>query len=371
MTRLFEPLQLGGLRLANRIVVAPMCQYSADDGSAGDWHLVHVGHLALSGAGLLVLEATAVSPVGRISPDDLGLYSDANEAALARVVAAAQRHAPIPIAIQLSHAGRKASSHTPWDGGAQIRPDQPRGWKAEAPSALPHLEGEVPPQALDEAGLARVRDDFAQAARRAARIGLAGIEVHAAHGYLLHQFLSPLANRRTDAYGGSLANRMRFPLEVFDAVRAAFPAERPVWVRVSATDWVEGGWTVEDTVAFARELQARGCAAMHVSTGGVSPAQQIPLGPGYQLPFARRVKEAVDLPVIAVGLITEPEQAERVLAEGDADAVALARAMLYDPRWPWHAAAKLGAQVAAPKQYWRCAPRERKDLFEGAHFAQR
>jgi 2,4-dienoyl-CoA reductase-like NADH-dependent reductase (Old Yellow Enzyme family) len=371
MARLFEPLQLGALHLANRIIVAPMCQYSADEGSATDWHLIHLGHLALSGAGLLVLEATAVSPEGRISPDDLGLYSDANEAALARVLAAVRRHAPIAVSVQLSHAGRKGSSQAPWEGGAQIAPDAPRGWKTVAPSAVPHEETEVPPQALDAAGLARVREDFVAAARRAARLGLDGIELHAAHGYLLHQFLSPLANRRTDAYGGSRENRMRFPLEVFDAVRAVFPADRPVWVRVSATDWVAGGWDVEDTIAFGQALKVRGCAAMHVSSGGVSPAQRIKLGPGYQVPFAARVKEAVGLPTIAVGLITEPRQAEAIVAEGQADAVALARAMLYDPRWPWHAAAELGAQVAAPHQYWRSQPRQHKDLFLGSRHGQR
>jgi 2,4-dienoyl-CoA reductase-like NADH-dependent reductase (Old Yellow Enzyme family) len=371
MSHLFTPWQLGELQLPNRIVVAPMCQYSADEGCAGDWHMVHLGHLALSGAGLLVLEATAVSAVGRISPQDLGLYSDANEAALARVLHAVRAHAPIGVAIQLSHAGRKGSSRAPWDGGLQIRPGEPGGWQTVAPSAVPHGSGEDPPLALDREGLARVRDEFVAAARRAARLGLDGIELHAAHGYLLHQFLSPLANRRDDAYGGSLENRMRFPLEVFDAVRAAFPANKPVWVRVSATDWVEGGWDPDSTVRFGNALKARGCAALHVSTGGVSPAQKIPLGPGYQVPFAQRMKAEVGLPTIAVGLITEPAQAEAVVAEGRADAVAMARAMLYDPRWPWHAAAQLGAKVTAPKQYWRSQPREHKDLFEAASFGQR
>ena len=371
MPHLFDPLQLGGLRLANRIVIAPMCQYSAEEGSATDWHLVHLGHLALSGAGLLVIEATAVSAQGRISPHDLGLYSDANEAALARVLAAVHRHSPIPVAIQLSHAGRKGSSRAPWEGGAQIRPDAPGGWRTEAPSAAPHAPGELAPVVLDRAGLARVRDAFARTAARAARLGLAGIELHAAHGYLLHQFLSPLANQRDDEYGGSLDKRMRFPLEVFDAVRAAFPADRPVWARVSATDWVPGGWDVEDTIAFARALHARGCAAIHVSSGGVSPAQKIEPGPGYQVPFAQRIKEAVGLPTIAVGLITEAQQADAIVRGGQADAIALARAMLYDPRWPWHAAAQLGAQVAAPRQYWRSQPRGHQDLFAGAQHGQR
>ena len=370
-SHLFQPLQLGSLRLANRILIAPMCQYSAEEGSATDWHMIHLGHLALSGAGLLTLEATAVSARGRISPADLGLYSDANEAALARVAAAIRKHSPIPLAIQLSHAGRKGSSRTPWEGGAQIRPDEPGGWKTEAPSARPHAPDEEPPEALDRAGLQRIRDDFVQAARRAARIGLDGIEVHGAHGYLLHQFLSPLANARTDEYGGSLENRMRFPLEVFDAVRAAFPADKPVWMRISATDWVPNGWDIEGTVALSKALKTRGCAAIHVTTGGVSPLQAIKIGPGYQVPYAQRVKAEVGLPTFAVGLITEPEQAEAIIANGEADAVSLARAMLYDPRWPWHAAAQLGAQVTAPPQYWRSQPREHQDLFSSASFGQR
>lgn len=369
--RLFEPMRIGPLSLDNRILIAPMCQYSASEGTPGDWHLIHLGHLALSGAGLLILEATAVEAEGRITPGDLGLYSDANEEGLARVLAAMRAHSSMPVAMQLGHAGRKASSRAPWEGGAQIRPGEPGGWKAFAPSAVPHAPGEDVPLALDTEGLARVREAFVVAARRAARLGIEGIEIHAAHGYLLHQFLSPLANHRDDAYGGSLENRLRFPLEVFDAVRAVFPAERPVWVRVSAVDWVEGGWDLEGTVAFARALEARGCAAIHVSSGGVSPKQAIALGAGYQVPFAERVKAEVGIPVIAVGLITEARQAEAILAEGRADAISLARAILYDPRWPWHAAAELGAQVKAPVQYWRSQPREFKDLFENAKFGAR
>ena len=371
MSRLFEPFQIGKLRLPNRILIAPMCQYSADEGSATDWHLIHLGHLALSGAAMLIVEATAVSPEGRITPTDLGLYSDANEAALARVLDAVRRHSPIRLAMQLAHAGRKASSRAPWDGGAQIRLGDPGSWRAVAPSAVAHIEGEDPPEALDAAAMQKVRDDFARAARRAERLGLDALEIHAAHGYLLHQFLSPIANKRTDDYGGSLENRMRFPIEIFDVVRAAFPATKPVWARISATDWVPGGWDIEGTLALSKALAARGCAAIHVSSGGVSPQQKIPVGPGYQVPFAQRVKAEVGLPTIAVGLITEPEQAESIIVKGEADAVSLARAMLYDPRWPWHAAAKLGARVAAPPQYWRSQPREFKDLFETAAFGAR
>ena len=366
MTQLFQPIRLGHLELHNRILVAPMCQYSAVDGTAGDWHLIHLGHLALSGAGLLIIEATAVSAEGRITPGDLGLYSDANQAGLARVLHAIREVSPIPVALQIAHAGRKASSRAPWDGGQQIRSNEEGSWTAVAPSAIAHSPNEDPPVALDAAGLVRVRDEFVATAKRAVQLGVDGIELHIAHGYLLHEFLSPIANHRDDAYGGSRENRMRFPLQVFDAVRAAVPAELPVWIRVSASDWVDGGWDIDDTVAFSRALEARGCAAIHVSSGGVSPQQAIKLGPGYQVPFAQRVKAEVGIPVIAVGLITEPEQAETIVASGEADAVSLARAMLYDPRWPWHAAAKLGAQVRAPHQYWRSQPREFKDLFEDA-----
>jgi 2,4-dienoyl-CoA reductase-like NADH-dependent reductase (Old Yellow Enzyme family) len=360
---LFTPLPLGGLVLANRIIIAPMCQYSAVDGNATDWHLMHLGNLALSGAGLLILEATAVSAEGRISGRDLGLYDDANEAALERVLGAIREHSPIPLALQLAHAGRKASTRVPWDGGKQIAPTAPGGWQPIAPSAVPQSAGEVAPLALDAAGLARVTEQFAAAARRAARLGFDGIEIHGAHGYLLHEFLSPIANRRGDEYGGSLANRMRFPLQVFDAVRAAFPAQRPVWMRISATDWMPAGWDLDEAVQFTKALQAHGSAAVHVSSGGVSPEQAIKPGPGYQIPFADRIKRDTGLATIGVGFITEPEQAEAILQRDEADAIALARAMLYDPRWPWHAAATLGARVWAPPQYWRCQPREHKDLF--------
>ncbi len=364
MSRLFTPISLGDLRLDNRIVIAPMCQYSAKEGTPGDWHMIHLGHLALSGAGMLVIEATAVSPQSRITPGDLGLYSDENERALAKIVAAIRGLSPIRLTIQLAHAGRKASCRVPWEGGAQIRPDEPQGWRTEAPSPVPHSPSEAAPMGLDRAGLERVRSDFVAAARRADRIGLEGIEIHSAHGYLLHEFLSPIANKRTDEYGGSLENRMRFPLEVFEAVRAATPREKPVWMRISASDWVPGGWDIEGSVALSKALEARGCAAIHVSSGGVSPDQSIKLEPGYQVSFAKRIKSEVAIPVVAVGLITQPEQAEAILVNDEADAVALARGILWDPRWPWHAAAALGDQVRAPEQYWRSQPREFKDLFK-------
>jgi 2,4-dienoyl-CoA reductase-like NADH-dependent reductase (Old Yellow Enzyme family) len=361
--KLFQPLTVGGLTLDNRIVIAPMCQYSAEDGAMTDWHIQHLGQLAASGAGLLTIEATAVEPEGRISFADVGLWDDRTEAAMARVLNAVRRYSTMPIAIQLAHAGRKASTDLPWRGGAQLAPDHANGWQTVAPSALPFEASENAPTALDRAGLDRIRDAFADAARRSARLGLDAIQIHGAHGYLLHEFLSPLSNRREDEYGGSLENRMRFPLEVFDAVRAAFPADRPVSVRVSGTDWVEGGWDIEQTIAFAKALEARGAAAIHVSSGGLDPRQAIPVGPNYQVPLARAVRQAVSIPVVAVGLITEYEQAEAILATGDADLIGLARTMLYDPRWPWHAAAHFGAQVKVSPQYLRSQPRRFRDLL--------
>jgi 2,4-dienoyl-CoA reductase-like NADH-dependent reductase (Old Yellow Enzyme family) len=361
---LFTSLHVGGLTLRNRIIIAPMCQYSADEGRATDWHVIHLGHLALSGAALLTIEATAVTPEGRISARDLGLWSDDTERALGQTLERVRRWSNIPIAIQLAHAGRKASVKVPWEGGAQRLPHEPGGWQAVAPSPNPFSPGTHPPVALDRAGLAHVRECFATAAVRAARLGLDAIQIHSAHGYLLHQFLSPLSNVRDDEYGGSLENRLRFPLEVFDAVRAAFPPDRPVTVRVSGTDWAPGGWDIEQTIAFAQALERRGCAGVHVSSGGLTPAQQIPVGPSYQVPLARRVKNAVSIPVVAVGLINEFDQAEAIIATGDADLIALARAILYNPRWPWHAAAHFGATIRAPNQYLRSQPSRHRTLFE-------
>ena len=356
MSQLFSPVSLGPAALANRIVVSPMCQYSADAGKATDWHLLHLGHLALSGAGLLITEATAVTPEGRITPADLGLWSDATEQALRPVVRAIREHSPIRLGMQLAHAGRKASCRAPWDGGQQL-PESAGGWRPLAPSAIPFKPEEATPQALDAAAIAGLVAAFAAAARRADRLGVDVIEIHAAHGYLLHEFLSPLSNRRDDAYGGALANRLRLVLEVFAAVRAALSAGKAVGIRVSATDWLEGGWDLEQTLALAAALKQRGCDFIDVSSGGLSPQQQLAPRPNYQVPFAERIRAETGLLTIAVGLITEPEQAEAIIASGQADLVALARAMLFDPRWPWHAAARLGAQVEAPKQYWRSQPR--------------
>ena len=367
MSTLFTPFRVGALELANRIVIAPMCQYSAVDGCMTDWHVIHLGNLALSGAALLTIEATAVLPEARITYADVGLWNDATEAAIARTLKSIRRWSDMPIAIQLAHAGRKASTEVPWKGGVQIPPDHPNGWQAVAPSAIPYADGERPPVALDRDGLTQVREAFVAATHRAARLGVDAVQLHCAHGYLLHEFLSPLSNRRDDEYGGGLENRMRFPLEVFDAVRAAFRADRAVSMRVSGTDWVDGGWDIEQTIAFAQALEARGCAAVHVSSGGLTPSQQIPVGPSYQVPLARAVKKATRMPVIAVGLITEFEQAEAIIGTGDADLIALAPTILYNPRWPWHAAAHFGAHVKAPDQFLRSQPRQHPDLFDIGH----
>ncbi|RZN15568.1 NADH:flavin oxidoreductase/NADH oxidase [Bradyrhizobium sp. Leo121] len=370
MSALFSPIELRGLKLPNRIMVSPMCQYSADNGEANDWHFTHINMLALSGAAMFCIEATHVEAIGRITPGCLGLYNDATEAALKPILASVRKHSKAAVAMQLAHAGRKGSSHRPWDGG-QLIPLSEGGWRTVAPSAVPHKEGEAAPLALDEAGLKRIRDDFVTAAKRADRLGIDALELHGAHGYLMHQFLSPISNKRTDQYGGSLENRMRFPLEVFDAVRAAFPDRKPVGIRVSATDWVEGGWDIAQTIEFAKELKKRGVDWIDVSSGGVSPLQKIPLGPGYQVPFAQAVKEATGVTTMAVGLITEAKQAEEIVASGKADMVALARGMLYDPRWGWHAAAELGGQVDAPPQYWRSQPSTHKALFGTTTFGAR
>jgi 2,4-dienoyl-CoA reductase-like NADH-dependent reductase (Old Yellow Enzyme family) len=362
MSTLFSPYSIGSITLKNRIVIAPMCQYSAVNGEATDWHLMHLGQLALSGAGMLIIEATAVEAIGRISPADLGLWNDATEEALARVLRGVREYSSMPIAIQLAHAGRKASCNVPWHGGKAI-PLWEGGWQTVAPATVPYYEDDPIPEGLDLGGINRIKQAFADAAQRACRLGLDVIEVHAAHGYLLHEFLSPISNLRTDEYGGSLENRMRMVLEVYAEVKAAVPDSMPVGIRISGTDWMAGGWDIEQSVQLAKALKALGCAYIHVSSGGLSPKQEIPLHPNYQVTLADKIHTQVDISTIAVGLITEPEQAEAIVAEGRADMVALARAMLYDPRWPWHAAAKLGAQVDAPPQYWRSQPRGFKKLF--------
>ena len=348
-----------------------MCQYSAVDGRATDWHTIHWGLLLQSGAGMFTIEATAVSPIGRITFGCLGLYDDACEHELGEHLAIARANAPsIPVALQLAHSGRKASSRLPWEGG-QLIPIDRGGWIPVAPSAVAQLESEPPPKALDAGALVQIKHDFVVAAERALRIGVDAIELHMAHGYLLHEFLSPISNRRNDAYGGSFDNRVRFPMEVFAAVRDRWPQNRPLGVRISATDWVDGGWTLDDSVEFAQRLVVLGCDWIDVSSGGISPTQKIPLGPGYQVPLARAIRRAVSIPVVAVGLITDTMQAEQIVRSQDADLVALARAMLWNPRWPWHAAAILGAHVQAPKQYWRSPPRDAANVIAHAKVGAR
>lgn len=365
MPALFSPLDLGTLTLPNRIVVPPMCTYSAEDGLAGDWHLMHYGQLAQSGAGLLILEATAVEPRGRISAYDLGLWSEAQAEALRPVLAHLRRYSHMPIGIQLGHAGRKASNRRPWEGGGALPADHPLAWPTLGPSAIGYAPTDPTPASASTEELAAICEAFVAAAVRAHGLGVDLIELHAAHGYLLHQFLSPLSNQRSDAYGGSLHNRMRLTLEVLAAVRAALPAGFPLGVRISATDWVEGGWDVAQSVVLAQALAERGCAFLHVSSGGLHPAQKLPIGPGYQVPLAEALRRALAgaMPVIAVGLITEAQQAQAVLDAGQADAIGVARAILYQPHWPWEAARQLGAQVRVAPQYLRSQPHAARDLL--------
>lgn len=352
---LFSPITLRCLELANRIIVAPMCQYSATDGIVGDWHLMHLGQFAVSGAALVFVEASGVEAEGRISPGCVGLYSDANEAALSRIVRFFRDYGNTRIGIQLAHAGRKASTALPWRGGKPLGLGN-GAWQTVAPSAAPYGPGWHTPQSLDAAGLERVKVAFVGAAERALRLDFDAIEIHSAHGYLLHQFLSPLSNRRTDAYGGPLECRMRFPLEVFDAVRTVWPEDRPLGVRLSATDWIEGGWDIEGSIAYGKALTKRGCDFIDVSSGGLAPEQRIVSAPGYQTGFAAEIRRATGATVISVGRITEPHQAETILTSGQADMIAMARGMLFDPRWPWHAAQALGDQAAFPAQYQRAHP---------------
>ena len=352
---LFEPLALRGLTLPNRIVVEPMTQFSASDGTVGDWHLMHLGQYAVSGAGLVFTESTYVAPDARNTPMCMSLYSDEQEQAIARIKRFYDAHGTVRFGVQLCHAGRRASAREPWLGGGP-RPLAEGGYETCAPSPLPVSPRWPNPRVLDPAAMQRIRDAFVAAAGRALRAGADVLELHCAHGYLMHQFLSPLSNQRGDAWGGSLENRMRFPLEVFAALRAAWPADKPMGVRVSATDWVDGGWDVAQTIVFAKALEALGCDFIDVSSGGLSNEQKIIIGPGYQTPFAAAIKAEVKMKVIAVGLITDAHQAEAILREGRADMIGLARAMLDDPRWPWHAARALGVNLQYPHQYERAHP---------------
>ena len=356
MSVLFSPIDIGPLRLPNRVVIAPMCQYSAVDGVPQPWHAQHLGSLGLSGAGLVIVEATGVEPAGRISYADTGLWNDGQEAVFRKLLADIRTYAPAKFGIQLAHAGRKASTSPPWvDKGAPLSGKE--AWTTYAPSALAFDEGWHTPEALDDSGLQRVKNAFVQAARRAHRAGFDLVELHAAHGYLLHEFASALSNRREDQYGGSLENRLRFPLEVAAAVREAWPKDKALAARITGSDWEEGGVTPEEAAVFASELAALGYDLVDVTSGGLLPKAKIPgAEPGYQVPFARAVKQGAAVKVMAVGMIVTPEQAEQVVASGQADMVAIARAVLDDPRWGVHAAAALGARPPVAPQYARAAP---------------
>lgn len=373
MSHLFSEFTLpsprGPLTLRNRVVIAPMCQYSAVEGQATDWHLMHWGNLLNSGAAMFFIEATAVTPKARITPTCLGLWDSTTANALHDKLSRARNLAPkVPVCIQLAHAGRKGSSAAPWNGG-QLLDVAHGGWQPEAPSAVAHLEQETPPEEITAQGLIDIEQAFVQAAQRADAMGIEAIELHGAHGYLLHQFLSPIANKRTDAYGGNFENRTRFPMQVFKAVRAAFNGV--LGIRLSATDWIDNGWTPEETVDFALRLKQEGANFVHISTAGVAAQQKIPVGPEFQVPFAKLIKEKTGLPTIAVGLITDPLKANDIIARGDADLVGLARSFLYKPRWMWEAAAALQATVEASPQYWRSLPREAQTIFGSVRIGMR
>ncbi|GGP24969.1 NADH:flavin oxidoreductase/NADH oxidase [Silvimonas amylolytica] len=355
MSHLFAPYPLRGITLPNRIVVSPMCEYSAVDGLANDWHLVHLGSRAVGGAGLIIQEATAVLPEGRISPEDLGLWNDEQIEPLARITRFISGQGSVP-GIQLAHAGRKASTFSPWRGNGEVKPAE-GGWQVVAPSAVAFSSEYPQPVALDQAGIDNVIAAFAAATRRAVQAGYKVVEVHAAHGYLLHQFLSPLSNQRTDQYGGSLENRARLLLQVTHATRAALPDDLPLFVRISATDWVDGGWTAEESVVISRWLKEAGADLIDVSSGGSVPVAPIPVGPGYQTRFADQIRREASVATGAVGMIVEPAQADHIVRTGQADLVLLARELLRDPYWPLHAATALHTTTTWPEQYLRAAPK--------------
>lgn len=351
MSRLFSPLRLREVEFKNRVFVSPMCQYSSVDGLPTDWHLVHLGSRAVGGAGLVIVEATGVCPEGRISPADSGLWSERHAEAFSRIARFIKEQGSIP-GIQLAHAGRKASTAPPWEGGREVLPER-GGWTPIAPSAIRFAEGYPVPREMTIADIRRAVDQFAAAARLAAQAGFEVVELHFAHGYLVSEFLSPLVNRRVDDYGGPLKNRMRLALEIAEAARAAWPARFPLFARLSCVDWAEGGWDLPDSIALAKELKTRGVDLIDCSSGGAVPNARIPVGPGYQVPFAESIRKEAGVPTGAVGLITRPDQAEQIVASGQADAVLLARELLRDPYWPLHAAKALGADAAWPKQYAR------------------
>lgn len=367
MSALFKQIQFGRLALKNKIIIAPMCQYSANEqGELSYWHEQQWANYALSGAGMCIIEATAVKAEGRISYADLGLWNDLQRAQLKVLREKVKTLSPMPFGIQLAHAGRKASTDRPWFGRGQLPPEHEQGWQTVSASEIAFDSNDLPPHELTVDEIKKVIEDFATSAIRAVDAGFDLIEVHAAHGYLLHQFMSPLSNLRTDEYGGSFENRIRLTLEVFQAIKNAVPENYPVGIRISATDWMDeqGGWDVESSIGLSKALEKLGAVYIHASSGGLHVKQDIKLAANYQVPFAKAIKENINIPVIAVGLITEPEQAEAILVNGEADAIALARAILYDPRWPWHAAAVLGEEIEISPQYLRSQPHQLKSLFK-------
>jgi 2,4-dienoyl-CoA reductase-like NADH-dependent reductase (Old Yellow Enzyme family) len=351
MTQLFTPLEIRSVRFRNRVAVSPMCQYSCDDGFATAWHLVHLGSRAVGGAALVMVEASAVEAHGRISPADLGIWKDAHIESLSHIAPFIKKQGAVP-GIQLAHAGRKASTRIPWEGGTTI-PVSEGGWQPVAPSAIPFRDGDAAPAELSRTEIRGIVDAFAAAAHRARTAQFEVVEIHGAHGYLINEFLSPLSNRRTDEYGGSFENRTRFALDVARAVRSAWPDELPLFMRISATDWVEGGWDLDQSVRLSGQLKDAGVDLIDCSSGGVVPYAKIPLGPGYQVPFAERIRSETGILTGAVGMITEPEQADQIIRNGQADIVLLARAMLRDPYWALHAAKALGSEAPVPVQYGR------------------
>lgn len=359
---LFSPIQLRGLTLKNRLVVSPMCQYISENGSANDWHLMHLGSFSIGGFGLVMTEATNVNAVGKITHKCATLCTDENEVAMKRVIDFSKKFGVAAQGIQLAHAGRKGSTQPPALGGQSLKPED-GAWETVAPSALPFAPGWHTPRALTKDEIKEIQNDFVASVKRALRVGYDLIEFHAGHGYLTHQFLSPLSNRRTDEYGGSLENRMRFALETFKAMRAAWPEDKPMGVRVSATDWVEGGWTPDETVVFARELKKIGCDYVDCSSGALDPAQQVPLAPGYHVAFSQQVRKDADIKTMCVGLITDTMQAEEVIKSGQADFICMGRGAMWDPRFPWHAAEEMRAEVPYPPRSTPCHPSLRPQIF--------
>jgi 2,4-dienoyl-CoA reductase-like NADH-dependent reductase (Old Yellow Enzyme family) len=351
MPQLFSPLKIKSIEFKNRIAVSPMCEYSSEDGFANDWHLVHLGSRAVGGAALVMTEATAVSPEGRISHGDLGIYKDEHIEKLKQITDFIHAHGAVS-GMQLAHAGRKASHEVPWKGNAQILPGDPNGWQTVGPSAVAFTEGELAPLELDKAGIEKIKADFKAAAARALTAGFKVIELHGAHGYLIHEFLSPLSNKRTDEYGGSFKNRVRFLLELIETVKEVWPEDHPLFVRISASEWTEGGWAIEDSVALANIVKDKGIDLIDCSSGGNVATAKIPVGPGYQVPFAEAVRKTGIL-TGAVGMITEPLQADSIIQTGDADMVFIARELLRDPYFPLRAAHQLGQEVKWPSQYER------------------